>query len=223
MNSAFVPYIDVHTHKTVVQSDICSIQSINIDEQIRDQGKAMFSVGIHPWKIEELNISSALEQVNKISSQNNVLAIGEIGLDRLIKTPLLVQKEIFTAQIKIAEMVQKPVIIHCVKSFSELIVIRKKSKTCLPWLIHGFQKNKPIADELIELACYLSFGKALLTNQKLQALFALLPTSKIFLESDDSDVSIKKIYKKAAEIKSVEVAYLKEEIFKNFKTCFYKL
>jgi TatD DNase family protein len=216
-----VPYIDIHTHSSVVQSDICSIQSKSMEEQIKDNGKAIYSLGIHPWKIEDINIASSLEKLEQISSQNHILAIGEIGLDRLIQTPLSVQIEILLSQISIAERAQKPIVIHCVKYFPELIEIRKKHKS-FPWIIHGFQKNKIIADELIELGCYLSFGKALFTNKKLRALFCSLPTSQIFLETDESDVSIKEIYNKVADIKEMEVESLKKELFKNFKTCFKK-
>nr|WP_290642539.1 TatD family hydrolase [Labilibaculum sp.] len=221
MSIPLVPYIDIHTHSSVVQSDICSIQSKSMEEQIKDNGKAIYSLGIHPWKIEDINIASTLEKLEQISSQNHILAIGEIGLDRLIQTPLSVQIEILLSQISIAERAQKPIVIHCVKSFPELIEIRKKHKS-FPWIIHGFQKNKIIADELIELGCYLSFGKALFTNKKLRALFCSLPTSQIFLETDESDVSIKEIYNKVADIKEMELESLKKELFKNFKTCFKK-
>lgn len=137
-------------------------------------------MGVHPWNINSTDLNSAIHELEISASNSNVIAIGEIGLDRIIETPLFIQEDVLQKQLLIAEKYNKPVIIHCVKCFSELISIRKKRQPKLPWIIHDFRKNNQIAEDLIALGCYLSFGKALLTNKKLQSVFQSLPINKLF-------------------------------------------
>ena len=56
------------------------------------------------------------------------LALGECGLDKKVQTPLDLQQEVFERQLTLAEKYKKPVIIHCVAAFQELIAIKKKLK-----------------------------------------------------------------------------------------------
>ena len=223
MTLSVAPYINIHTHNFSSQSNVRSIRSIQPEEQLLDSQTMYYSVGIHPWTIKSVNIPSALNKMRNRASYKSVLAIGEIGLDRMTETPLSIQKEIFFKQLQIADQFNKPVIIHCVKCYSEIISIRKKTNTKLPWIIHGFVKNLQIAEDLIELGCYISFGKALLINENLQHIFKTLPAKKIFLETDDSDTNIEELYKKAAMIKNLEIEDLKKELLSNFKTCFNRL
>ena len=218
-----VSYINIHTHNCSYQSNVRSILPIQSEEQLLDSQTVSYSVGIHPWAIKSINIPSTLNNIENLASYPSVLAIGEIGLDRIIETPLSIQKEIFLKQLQIADQFNKPVIIHCVKCYSEIISIRKKTNTKLPWIIHGFVKNLQIAEDLIELGCYISFGKALLINENLQHIFKMLPAKKLFLETDDSDTNIEELYKKAAMIKNLEIEDLKKELLSNFTTCFNRL
>ncbi|MDM8160233.1 TatD family hydrolase [Labilibaculum sp. K2S] len=223
MTLSVVPYINIHTHNYSSQSNVRSILSIQIKEQLLDSQAVSYSVGIHPWAIKSANIPSALNEMTNLASYPSVLAIGEIGLDRMIETPLSIQEEVFWKQLQVANQFNKPVIIHCVKCYSEIINIRKKTNTKLPWIIHGFVKNLQIAEDLIELGCYISFGKALLINENLQHIFKTLPAKNIFLETDDSDTDIEVLYKKAATIKNLEIEDLKKELLSNFTTCFNRL
>jgi TatD DNase family protein len=112
-------------------------------------------------------------------------------------------------------------IIHCVKAFNELIRIKKENKVSVPMIIHGFNNNEQIAEQLLKENFYLSFGKAILiNNSNAQKVFKNTGIEKLFLETDDSDVSIKSIFDKAAELKGMSVEELKEKIYLNFKTIF---
>lgn len=218
-----LPYINIHTHHLNDHSNVYFVLSLNPGEQITNSESVFYSAGIHPWNINSTDLTSAIHELEISASNSNVLAIGEIGLDRMIKTPISAQKDVFQKQLQIAEEYNKPVIIHCVKCFSELISIRKNNYPKLPWIIHDFRKSNQIAENLIALGCYLSFGKALLKDEKLQSVFQNLPMNKLFLETDDSDIEIEELYKKASIIKDLNLQELKEELFLNFKICFNKL
>lgn len=223
MTLSVIHYINIHTHHLSDQSNVYFVLSINPGEQTTNLDCLFYSMGIHPWNINSTDIASAIHKLDISASDSVVLAIGEIGLDRMIETPLSIQEDVFQKQLQIAEKYNKPVIIHCVKCFSELISIRKKTNTKLPWIIHGFVKNITIAEDLIESGCFISFGKALLTNEKLQIIFKTLPMNRLFLETDDSDLEIEVLYKKAALIKDLKIEDLKKELFSNFTTCFNRL
>ena len=132
------------------------------------------------------------------------------------------QLKVFKAQILLSEEYQKPLIIHCVKSFQEVLLLKKEIKPQQPWIIHGFNKNSQVAASLIKNSCFLSFGKSLLKNEKLQDAFKEIPLENIFLETDDSEIAIETIYKKAAEIKNVTIGEIKKNIHQNFNKIFIK-
>ena len=173
-----------------------------------------FSVGIHPQNIHE-DWEKDLESLKIISQNPKCLAIGECGLDALVNIDENLQKKVFEAQIIWANQIQKPVIIHCVKRFQELIPFQKIAK--IPLIIHGFNKKKAIADEMLKHGFYLSFGKSVLHNLSLQTSLKEIPLEKIFLETDDADFDIAELYQKAAEIKEISVEKLQEQISKNLE------
>ena len=173
-----------------------------------------FSVGIHPQNIHE-QWENDLENLKIISQNPKCLAIGECGLDALVNIDENLQKKIFEAQILWANQIQKPVIIHCVKRFQELIPFQKIAK--VPLIIHGFNKKKAIADEMLKHGFYLSFGKSVLHNLSLQTTLKEIPLEKIFLETDDADFDIAELYQKVAEIKEISIEKLQEQISKNLE------
>jgi len=215
------PYIDIHTHTPTNNLDIKSI--INWDETEFghfENSKQILSLGLHPWNISKVNLEFTLDKIEEYSSYSKILAIGEIGLDRFAAVDMKIQKKIFTTQLQIANQVKKPVIIHCVRSFPELLRIRKEQKTSIPWIIHGYRNNEQIANSLLRSRCYLSFGKALLEQEKVQFIFQNIPDHQYFLETDDSTLNIIEIYQKAASLKNRSVNAIKQCIQINYHNCF---
>jgi TatD DNase family protein len=173
-----------------------------------------FSVGIHPKDLDE-NWEIKFTEIQKISQHTNCVAIGECGLDALVPTSETLQKQALEAQINWANEIQKPVIIHCVRRFQEIISFKEKAKT--PLIIHGFNKKKEVADMLLKHGFYLSFGKSVLHNLSLQNVISTFPLEKMFLETDNDATEIELIYEKVAEIKDISILHLKEKINQNIK------
>jgi len=150
-----------------------------------------------------------------------VLAVGEAGLDKSIDTPLSVQKQAFEQQVEIAENVNKPLIIHCVRAYSEILYYRKNSNQNIPWIFHWFNSSVQTANDLIGKNCYLSFGHMLFNeNSKAFKSFLSVPPENIFFETDDAGYSIVEIYNQASLLKKMPVEELKKRICTNFKNCF---
>ncbi|WBX74775.1 TatD family hydrolase [Tenacibaculum pacificus] len=152
----------------------------------------------------------------------NCYAVGECGLDKLSKVNYTLQISIFKEHIKLSEEFKKPLIIHCVKAFQDILRLKKELKPTQKWIIHGFNKNSQIATDFIKNDCFLSFGKALLTSTKLQEVFLKIPLENIFLETDENTIKIACIYKKASDIKNIEIEKIEQNIHQNFNKIFKK-
>ncbi|RZJ81860.1 MAG: hydrolase TatD, partial [Flavobacterium sp.] len=138
------------------------------------------------------------------------------GLDALKGESLENQLTIFEAQIVVAEELKKPVIIHCVKRFAELIALKKKLNVQVPMIIHGFNKNEELGGQLIDNGFLLSFGTAVFKENS--GAFALVAkTDNFFLETDDSKTSIEEIYHFVANLKNCNVETLKARIFADWE------
>lgn len=201
-------FFDFHHHHLRKSA---GIYNLNVGES---PPKGFFSAGIHP------NFSGEVEDehlvwLKEISKNENCLAIGECGLDGLINVNDQIQEEVFQKQIELANELNKPLIIHCVKRFSRLIHFQKLAN--VPMIIHGFNKRKTIGDELQKHDFYLSFGKSILQNVNLQEFVKEFPIEKMFLETDDSDVDLQLIYQKVADLKTLTMEKLIDQIEENLK------
>ena len=211
--------IDLHTHR--LKSD-STIQILNIFAQDLPLPKDenFYSTGLHPWHIGLVNREACLEAMDQTIINKNLVAIGECGLDRSVVNDFAVQEWYFRKQIELAEKHSKPLIIHCVRAFPELIQLKKEFKSNIPWIIHGFQANQPITLQLIRHNFYFSVGESLLTTQQKKEILTLIPMDHLFLETDDRDVSISTLYALASQILNLGEEKLSDIILANFKRLF---
>lgn len=152
-------YIDIHTHGSVSMPGVFSVETLLAHENRRPEeiSGITFIADIHPWYLSAGNQEEQLEFVRKMIGYKNLIAIGEAGFDRLRGPSFGIQRKIFEDQVRLAEDCNKPVVIHCVKAWDELLAAHKKLKPGLPWLVHGFRGKKELADQLIARGMYLSF------------------------------------------------------------------
>lgn len=201
-------YFDFHHHHFERET---GIYNLGFKES---KPNGFFSAGIHPHSSAE-KVEEQFVWLYEVSKYKKCLAIGECGLDGLINIDDKIQKKVFQQQIELANEINKPLIIHCVRRFSQLIPFRKLAK--VPMVIHGFNKRKTIGDELQKHDFYLSFGKSVLQNVNLQEFVKQFPTEKLFLETDAEDFKIELLYKKVADLKSMKVENLILQIEDNLK------
>ncbi len=203
---------DIHTH----QIKEFGIKSVILTREELPEN-TFCSVGFHPWYLDDFE-DVILE---KAASFPSVLAIGECGLDA--NTAHKNETAIFERHIHLAEKLQKPLIIHCVKRHNELVTLKKKLKVSIPMIVHGFNNKQTIANSLLENGFYLSFGAALLQEKSnAVAIFSTIPASHIFLETDESPIDIALIYEKAAELRGISIPEMYRLIENNFRAVFGK-
>ena len=211
-------YFNLHTHSYSNQSNVYEL--VNQYPHEFTDAIPIYSIGIHPWFIDEDRIESDLTIIESKLKESSCLAVGECGLDKRIEIPFELQQTVFERQLLLAERYQKPLVIHCVAAFQELIAIKKKLKISVPFLIHGFSKNKQVANELLANGCYISFGKYLLRMPQLESVFSAMPNDRFFLETDTDEQTIQEVYELAAQYKGLSVAQIKELVNTNFRKVF---
>ncbi len=208
-------FLDIHTHRPIEKVGVLSIQSLSLTS-VQLLPITPISVGLHPWYATLDQLDVQFKSLTEIAAQSNVKLIGECGLDKLKGEKLDNQLQILTLQILLAEKLKKPLILHCVKAFDELISLKQQLKVKVPMIIHGFNKNAELGQQLVGKGFYLSFGKAILDPHSGAAkLIATIDT--FFLETDDAAVTIEEIYTAAANLKKCSVDELKACIFANWK------
>ncbi len=206
-------YINIHTHHTQPVEGIISIGNLYKDFDAIEPD-SLYSVGLHPWYVTAEAWKNQFAAVKEKSRLQNVVAIGEAGLDKVCATDFALQQTVFTQHIQLANEVQKPLIVHCVRAHAEVIALLKQTPVQVPVIFHGFNKSKELAQQLIALGYYLSFGKGL-EKQGLQEVMAALPIAKIFLETDNSTISITEIYTYAAAAFQIDEDSLSLRLQKN--------
>jgi TatD DNase family protein len=215
-------YIDIHTHGGVPAHDVYIIESLmahDIKTAETISGMA-YTIGIHPWFLNENNHKQLISYVDSSAYLPDVIAIGEAGFDKLRGPSLDLQREAFEEQVEIAEEHKKPVIIHCVRAWEEILASHKKLDPQTPWLIHGFRGNIELARQLLSKGMYISFWFDFVIRPESTVLLKSLPKDRIFLETDGAGISIKEIYRKVASDLELTIDEMKVIISNNFKNFF---
>lgn len=214
-----IPFLDAHTHNASADKSTVKVINRYPGEPIPEfEGWNYYSVGLHPWRLceSEENVIQ-LEMMQNILRIGHVIFTGECGLDKISQTDFAEQKRVFREQAIMAESYHKPLIIHCVKAYNEIVEIYQDIQPSVPWIFHGYTGSSEMTTQLAGKGFLFSFGK-ILFNDKARAVesFKNLPLSKILLESDEYDSHIKVLYKLAAGIRQIPLLKLKQVVWENF-------
>jgi TatD DNase family protein len=215
-------YIDIHTHGTGSVSGVFSVENLmaHEDKTPVDIPGIVYTCGIHPWYLNEINHNQLIDIVIKTVTHPYVVAVGEAGFDKLKGPPLELQRRTFEEQISIAEDHGMPVVIHSVRAWDELLSEHKKLRPEMPWLIHGFRGNRELAFQLISKGMYLSFWFDFVIRPESAELLRSLPRERIFLETDGAEVDIRDLYKKVSADLEITVDELKSVFYSNYAEFF---
>ncbi len=211
-------FINLHTHQFSKDSEV--IEVVNQYPWAFDASIPNYSIGIHPWFIDENRLAADLDCIAEKLQLAPCLALGECGLDKRIDILMAVQMSVFRKQLEIAMQTHKPIVLHCVAAYDEVIAIKKEMKIANPMIVHGFSKNEQVAQSLLNNGFYLSFGKYLVRNPEMEKVLKFVPENQILLETDTIEESIYQVYEKAAAVKGISVAEMKAIVFDNFSRIF---
>jgi TatD DNase family protein len=217
-------FVNIHSHEG--SSEALVLQNLIIDKQ---QPPALnhgsyYTAGLHPWYLSAAEANTYLYILEKTLEQPNVLALGEAGLDRACTVNFELQLHVFQKQILLAESMRLPLIIHCVRAYEQLIQLKNQLKPNQPWIVHGFDQNQQILQQLLVHDIGISVGaKALLPSSNAAKACAQVPVHRLFIETDSQPAhTIGAIYQAVASILSLSVEQLKAQQIGNFENIFTK-
>lgn len=158
------------------------------------------ALGIHPWWIAELQLESPAAQVSLRaqllaaieSAGQYCVALGETGLDKTIPTPLALQQQLLLMQIELANALHKPLILHSVKTHSELLVLLKQHPVHGGGVLHAFSGSVETAQQFIDRGFLLGVGGTITyaRAQKTRAALSKVPLAYLLLETDAPDMPL---------------------------------
>lgn len=183
-------YIDIHTHYR------------------RTEIITPTQCGVHPW---HAGIEKTAEDLSTYEM------VGEIGLDYACTANREEQHRLFRAQLAEAERLQKPVVLHVVRSFEDVMSILG-GYSLRGVVFHGFIGSVQQAMRCFNKGYYLSFGERSLRSPRTREVIATAPVEQIFCETDDSTTTtIEEIYHAVATIRCIGTEDLKKHIVSNYE------
>ena len=207
--------IDLHTH-TISHADRPDI--VEIVSSSKPLKGNVYSLERHPWNVDHEMNDTDQKELKSLLQEENCLALGEIGLDKLKGISFPEQISILRSLLKVAQDEKIPVVIHCVKAFNEIILLKKEFTAIPNWVIHGFNKHPKLAEELIDHGFYLSINPQKYSRS--EEVLSVIPINRIFLETDNSSFLIEDNYIRTSEIVGMDVDELKTQIAQNAKHFF---
>lgn len=187
------------------------------------------------WKMLA-EIKELAEQNQKINSRGKVVAIGEIGLDYYWnKENKELQKQAFIEQIKIANELELPIVIHTREAVMDTIQILKENPVKNKGIFHCCPLNRELVKEGLKLGFYISFaGPITFKNSKnVNEIIELVPNDKILIETDSPYLApephrgtrndprnVKYMAEKIAQVKDLTLEQIAEITYKNAEKIF---
>ncbi|HBG40865.1 MAG TPA: hypothetical protein DDZ96_13470 [Porphyromonadaceae bacterium] len=211
---------DVHTHQIILEdsddpyhSCILDVYPLQFEVAKESYTRHSFSCGIHPWYSEDSDQQMAY--LTEIAPDPRIVAIGETGLDKLKGPSFDVQIPVFKRHIVLSEKLRKPVIIHCVKAWEELIRVKRETVPSQPWIIHGYRGKPELTKRLVKEGFLFSVGDTINA-----ASMPLIPIHSLFCETDEDEMNIRDVYIQAAESLQMDVETFSEHIARNVHRVF---
>lgn len=148
------------------------------------------AVGIHPYDAQDMT-EDDLAALRELAKDEKVVAIGEIGLDyHYDEADKEKQKEWFLRQIKLAEELNLPYIVHDRDAHADTLEIIRKSGY-FRGVMHCYSGSSEMVRELLDLGFYISFaGPVTFKNgKKAKEAAVCVPNDKLLIETDSPYLS----------------------------------
>ncbi len=149
------------------------------------------AVGIHPHDVSKC-VDEDIEILKEFSKKSKVVAIGEIGLDYYYNySSVEDQKRWFAMQIKLAEELKLPFIVHSRDAAEDTFEIIKANQKKSSFVLHCFGQSSEMAKRYINLGGYISFAGPVTykKSNKLREVIKQVPLERILIETDSPYLS----------------------------------
>lgn len=171
-------------HSCVDPSEFPKIQAI-----AQRYPEVSIAVGLHPLDMDKWTEHTAKEIERLASSEPRVVAIGEVGLDFFKADDEAVQKKAFIAQLKIAQSLELPVIIHCrdaANEMADLLADFFEVNGPVRGVMHCWTGNPEETQRFLDLGFFISFSGIVTFKNAAQvkASAQMVPSDRLLVETD---------------------------------------
>jgi TatD DNase family protein len=198
------------------------------------------AVGVHPHNAGAFDgheDDAAAVVMSQIDGDPNARAIGEIGLDYHYDfAPRPTQHRVFRAQLRLAQTLSLPVIIHTREAEEDTIaILREESHGTLRGVLHCFSGTRHLAEEALALGLHISFA-GIVTFPKatnVREIAPLVPADRLLCETDSPYLAptpyrgkrnepawVVRVAEELAVLRGAEAAAMKARITANFEALF---
>lgn len=235
-----------HAKQDGVSRMICSgfdLDSSYIAAELaRKHEGVYFTAGFHPSELDKYR-DGDLEKLKLLCKDEKCVAVGEIGLDYHFddNPPKETQKELFIEQLKIADELGLPVVIHSRDAALDTLTLLKEQIVLLKkqGLLHCYSYSPEMVREFAELGLYFSFGGTVTFKnaKKVQESCKSVPAHRLLTETDcpyltpvpkrgefpNEPRNVKYVYEFLTELLNISLEELEKQVEENAKTLFFKL
>lgn len=151
-------------------------------------------LGLHPYWVSDHNdedCEQALSQLSRLAHRGK--ALGELGMDlrpHIVKDAFERQVDVFSTQLELAQLLNKPVVLHVVRAFKETQrILELYGIPKAGGFVHSFNGSRPEAEAYLQMGLHLSIGGPITRqqNQKLEQAVEIIPLESLLLETDSPD------------------------------------
>ncbi|XP_062226520.1 uncharacterized protein LOC133924816 isoform X4 [Phragmites australis] len=163
-----------------------------VKQMAEDQSAVVPCFGLHPWWVPERS-PDWMDSLRQFFAETPEVAVGEIGLDKGSQGKTIdfgEQVEVFQRQLELAKELERPVSVHCVRAFGDLLKILKQSGPFPAGvLLHSYLGSAEMVSGLANLVCYFSLSGFLtgMKSTKAKKMLKSIPLDRILLETDAPD------------------------------------
>lgn len=231
--------LDVLHQKKITKLVIPSTQARGwqrIENLATNYSSIYYALGIHPHFLDSIQDHDlALLKEKLLLRSGKCIALGEIGLDKYAPANQDKQELVFTEQLKIAQQIQLPIILHCVKKQGRSLALLKEIGFTQGGVYHAFSGSLEVANEFIKLGFKLGIGGVITypNSSKIRQTVANLPLESIVLETDAPDMplyqqatkyntpeNIMTIFECLASLRSESKSQLSKQLYQNVHNIF---
>jgi len=147
--------------------------------------------GVHP-QASDLCTAEDLEELRRLLQHPRVVALGEVGLDRMVECPRLGQEKLFVQMIRLAREADKPLLIHARRSTTRVIeLLRQEGADQVGGIFHAFSGSLETAREIIALNFAIGIGGVVTfaSARRLPEVVRNVPATALVLETDAPDLA----------------------------------
>jgi TatD DNase family protein len=192
------------------------------------------ALGIHPWNVNVLKEGELEQTIELIVKQKGwVKAIGEIGLDAKYETVWEKQMMVFDRMLRLAEVLEIPVIIHS-RGTTDKIIDMLPSYRLKGVLLHWFSYPLSELSRAMDKGYFITEGPPAAYSSGIREIIEKAPLTRLLTETDGpvkyykrpfggqltKPSFIRNVVEAVAEIKKMQAEEVASQLIENFQVFF---